>query len=363
MKVSANQPRWGIVVRSVVLVGCVAVLCSGCRSFQNWRLRRQKPALLSSRDVVPPPYSSPGVASSSSDAASSGTFTTGSVVPVTQDFEIVPVIPAAPDKAVTPEPVEKPDKIELPPTVKSARLKYTVKKDDTLWDIALMYGVTHQELAAENSIKAGDEKKLKPGQVLLIPPGGRFVPPEERPKVTKPKKTTKTTKAPAVKTPKTSRKVLPRPPDGKYTVKSGDSLWLIARYFDTTTEALRTLNKLNTDVLQVGQVLIIPETASSVPAGQVTTSTTGKVPAQAAVKQESGKTEGAKKPEAGDGGGDTQPATSFEKMLEHTVSPDETLEIIAEMYDTSVTNIKAANPQIKGNPDLHPNLKIKVPYE
>ncbi|MGD8982594.1 MAG: LysM peptidoglycan-binding domain-containing protein [Desulfobacteraceae bacterium] len=43
----------------------------------------------------------------------------------------------------------------------------------------------------------------------------------------------------------------------EYTVQKGDSLWLIARRFGTTTRMIRSLNQLNTSVLRVGQVLKI----------------------------------------------------------------------------------------------------------
>ncbi|MBP3953211.1 muramidase family protein [Bacillus suaedae] len=46
--------------------------------------------------------------------------------------------------------------------------------------------------------------------------------------------------------------------DSVYTVVSGDSLSHIAKRFGTTTEALRLANGLKTDMLQIGQRLVIP---------------------------------------------------------------------------------------------------------
>ena len=43
-----------------------------------------------------------------------------------------------------------------------------------------------------------------------------------------------------------------------YTVKSGDKLWLLARRFNTTVDAIMRLNGLTSDLLNIGQVLQIP---------------------------------------------------------------------------------------------------------
>ena len=48
-----------------------------------------------------------------------------------------------------------------------------------------------------------------------------------------------------------------------YTVRSGDTLWLLANRFGTTVDAIKRLNGLTSDNLQIGQVLQIPSGQSS----------------------------------------------------------------------------------------------------
>ncbi|MDR9786051.1 MAG: LysM peptidoglycan-binding domain-containing protein [Peptococcaceae bacterium MAG4] len=55
----------------------------------------------------------------------------------------------------------------------------------------------------------------------------------------------------------------------KYTVSKGDCLWLIASKFGVTVDALKSANNLSSDLLQIGQTLIIPGKSSPSPAPAV----------------------------------------------------------------------------------------------
>ena len=47
-----------------------------------------------------------------------------------------------------------------------------------------------------------------------------------------------------------------------YTVKSGDSLYAIAKKYNTTVDTLKSLNNLTSNTLSIGQVLKLPATST-----------------------------------------------------------------------------------------------------
>jgi membrane-bound lytic murein transglycosylase D len=55
--------------------------------------------------------------------------------------------------------------------------------------------------------------------------------------------------------------------DQKHVVKSGDSLWIIAKRYGTTTQQIQKANRLSTTRLSINQVLKVPsqENASAQP--------------------------------------------------------------------------------------------------
>ena len=113
---------------------------------------------------------------------------------------------------------------------------YTVERGDSLWSIARRFGVTVQEIRDANDLTSDT---LSVGQSLIIPgisAGDDLEDNEEN-------DTVPTT----------------------YTVASGDSLWSIANRFGVTVNELKSANGLTSNLLSVGQVLIIPTAGSSTP--------------------------------------------------------------------------------------------------
>lgn len=316
-------------------VCAILMIPAGCRSLSPGKPKAERPALLGPRALVPPPYTEPTADVSVPAPPPAAAFDPGALPPIG-------------DMVLPPPPPPEGVRVTLPPPVETQALTYKVKKGDTLWDIARMYGVTHQELAAHNDLKL--DGVLKVNVVLRIPPGGRLVPPEQRAPRRRttaptPKPTPKPTPAPAVR----SEAVRPPTASGnKYTVQQGDSIWSIARHFNVKGDDLRKLNNLQTDVLQIGQMLVIP----GAPAAVVPT-----LPVVDQTQVAPGVAPGVESVVPPPVGTDVAP-----KQLEHTVTLGENLEIIAAMYNADVEAIKKANPGIGGDADLRPNMKIQVPY-
>ncbi len=108
-----------------------------------------------------------------------------------------------------------------PPTTST----YTVRSGDTLYSIANRFNTTVTTLKALNNLTTNT---LTIGQILNLPTTGTTPPP-----------TTST-----------------------YTVKSGDTLYTIANRYNTTVDTIKNLNNLTTNTLTIGQVLLLPTSAT-----------------------------------------------------------------------------------------------------
>lgn len=122
-------------------------------------------------------------------------------------------------------------------------INYTVKSGDNLYSIARTYNVGVDTLIKDNGLTSNI---LSIGQILRIrTPNADEIVSEEcfGPDYTPPS---------SVVTPTIS-----------YTVKKGDSLYKIANNYNTSVSAIKNLNNLTSDNLSIGQVLKIPSTSSS----------------------------------------------------------------------------------------------------
>ena len=173
--------------------------------------------------------------------------------------DTVPKITMTTSHKITPKAMPAPPVFELgtPPQ----GIIYVVKKNDSFWKIAKKHGVTMQSLAAFNDMSLN--KVLRVGEKLRIPPGG-YVAKNIKPVA------------------RTARKVVkvkpqPRPSDGIYRVKSGDSFWKIAKRYNLKTKTLLDANNMTgKETLQIGQKLIIPDGKKSVSAAPVPIATAPK---------------------------------------------------------------------------------------
>ena len=101
---------------------------------------------------------------------------------------------------------------------------YTVKAGDSLWKIATEHGLTIAQLKSLNNLTSNTIYVNQKLTVTMKKSVNDVIP---------------TTKAPTQ----------------GYTVKAGDSLWQIASAHGTTVNRLKALNKLNSDLIYVGQHL------------------------------------------------------------------------------------------------------------
>ncbi len=142
---------------------------------------------------------------------------------------------------------------------------YQVKRGDTLYSIANKYGITLKELKAINNL---ENDNLAIGQLLNVPSGLSLVssyivsPGDTLYSIAKKFDTTvdNLKKANNLTNNMLSvgqKLIIPLVEDTTYVVSAGDTLYSIARKFNTTVDELRRLNNLTNDVLSIGQILIL----------------------------------------------------------------------------------------------------------
>ncbi|USK26633.1 LysM peptidoglycan-binding domain-containing protein [Bacillus sp. CMF21] len=115
----------------------------------------------------------------------------------------------------------------------------TVKKGDSLWKLSREYKTTVETIKLTNKLS---KDMIFPGQVLQISGTAK-----------KPASSVQKPAAPATTSSST------------YKVKSGDSLWVIARKHNVSVIELKSLNGLKSDLIRPGQTLKVSKTTGKAP--------------------------------------------------------------------------------------------------
>jgi membrane-bound lytic murein transglycosylase D len=151
-------------------------------------------------------------------------------IPTGKSEILMSKIDSIPIYSAPPPPSPKPSQ-----EVRSFQTRHRVKQGETLSLIANRYGVSIDTIAQANNLNK--KNLIVSGQTLKIPS----------------KQVTKTNS-------KTYQKPAPIPVI-EHVVRTGDSLWVLARKYGTTTEKIKESNKLKTSTLVIGQVLKIDGTS------------------------------------------------------------------------------------------------------
>ena len=203
-----------------------------------------------------------------------------------------------------------------PPKTNSQRI-YIVKKGDTLYSIAQRYNITVDELKKQNQLSTN---QLTIGQSLILPSTSFATYTVQKGdtlyKIASQYNTTvdilkklnnlsSNVLSIGQKIKLHSTEIINIPASLEtYTVKSGDTLYSIAKKFDTTVDKIKSQNSLSADALTVGQVLKIPSVIS---------------------------------------------VTKPSKTNVYTVEPGDTLYSLAREFNTTVNNLKSLNNLITNN--------------
>ena len=225
------------------------------------------------------------------DSAFNAGFDDGSAAPDDNDFsEFDAITPVAPLS----------DGGQTVPVAGPSFETYTVKKGDNLWTIARRSNVSLNELYAANGLDT--TSILSIGQQLQIPVEG----------------STATVTAPS---PDTYQPTSFNQGSTEYMVKRGDSLSKIANQFDTSVRAIKAANGLSSDLIRVGDKLVVPVSSSSIG----TSSAMSAAPSDSVLSSS------------------TAPSFSASGARTHTVKSGEYPGKIASQYDMTTDELLALN--------------------
>lgn len=182
---------------------------------------------------------------------------------------------------------------------------YQVEAKETYYSISKKYNVNYKDLMEFN-----DSKFLQIGVTLKVPTQLPF-----------------NGESPINSSNNTSATIT-------YTIKAKDNLNMLAEKYGTTVNEIKRVNNLTSINLQIGQVLQIPSSGSIIEEAPVNNPVATYTPPVKTV------------------------STNRESAATHSVKAKENLNLIAQMYGTTVENIKSLNGLTSNNLQIGQILKI-----
>lgn len=143
-----------------------------------------------------------------------------------------------------------------------------VRPGDNLWALARAHGTTAEALMAANGMESD---YLAPGQELRLPETAAApAAPTSAPAAAAPAPAPAVDAAPRAEAPTPAPTAAPAP-NATHVVAPGENLWTLARRYDTTVAALMSANGLTSDALRPGTTLRVPTaSAAATPAAAAT---------------------------------------------------------------------------------------------
>ncbi|SFC13314.1 Flagellum-specific peptidoglycan hydrolase FlgJ [Alkalibacterium subtropicum] len=213
----------------------------------------------------------------------------------------------------------KPETPEVvPPSSDREETSYVVKSGDTLGYIARRFETTVARLKERNGLSSD-----------LIRVRQRLSVPVDKAETAQPEPSKPAEKPVKENSGKTEKEQTTS--SATYTVKSGDTLSRIARHFESTVSYLKSVNKLTTDIIFVGQKLTVRESV-----------------------QEKEEEHAAEKPAESS-------APEKNTRLTYQVKAGDTLSRIAKVYKVSVSQLKKWNALTSDIIFVGQNLTVNVP--
>lgn len=200
---------------------------------------------------------------------------------------------------------------EIPPTERVTWVRYTVKAGDSLLLVAKQHNTTVGVLQNVNKISSS---LIRVGQELMIPVAGNDI--ESYTLSSHQRLLAKQSNAPSRNRIKIN-----------YTISSGDSLWLIANKYGTTSKTLARWNSMGlADPLFPGKRLVVwlePKEAKS-------------------------------------NSQNTRSARSVMKKVVYTIRSGDSLAIVANKFKVSVNDIKGWNPKVGSQKYVQPGDRVTL---